>query len=89
MRLSFWCHDLYPSQSAVVVSRQALEGWLSRRLTKAKDEKSPPVTGNDTLGEVTIMPDILCQHGALDPQKAHNMKRVSKVHNCNLIRCST
>ena len=33
------------------------------------------------------MPDIICEHGALDPQKAHNMKRMSKVYNCDLIKC--
>ncbi|KAL4067914.1 hypothetical protein J3A83DRAFT_4097639 [Scleroderma citrinum] len=66
-------------EDAVIVSRQALEGWVSKRLTKAKDEKSDPlVAADDALREVVLMSDIICEHGALDPQKAHNMKRMSK-----------
>lgn len=65
-------------EDSVIVSRQALEGWLSKPLTKVKDEKSGPQPPGEEAAEVAILSDILCEHAGLDPRKGHNMKRVSK-----------
>ena len=75
-----------------MVSRQALEAWLSRHIVKPKTPKgtpAPPVesTGKDPAppkdGEVcTIsipLADIVCAHGKLDPEKANDMKVITEV----------
>lgn len=75
--------DVYSSWSvnsmdedSVIISRQTLERWLSKSLakqkTKPKGEEEP-----ETTPEILPTSDILCQHDALDPQRANNMKRVS------------
>lgn len=59
---------------AVVVSKQGLENWLVRnqtRLPKPNEEEGVP--------EEISIPDILCEHGALDPSKAGNMKCINEV----------
>lgn len=68
----------FADEDSVIVSREALEGWLSKPLTKVKDKKSGSQPPGDETTEVTIVSDILCEHAGLDPRKAHNMKRVSK-----------
>ncbi|KAG1891149.1 hypothetical protein F4604DRAFT_1876310 [Suillus subluteus] len=75
--------DVYSSWSinsmdedSVIISRQALERWLSKPLAKSKTK---PKGGEEpeTTPEILPTSDILCQHDALDPQRANNMKRVS------------
>ncbi|KAG1827163.1 cysteine proteinase [Suillus subaureus] len=75
--------DIYSSWSvnsmdedSVIISRQALERWLSEPFAKPKTR---PKGGEEpeTTREILPTSDILCQHDALDPQRANNMKRVS------------
>ncbi|KAI6118845.1 hypothetical protein EV401DRAFT_2057534 [Pisolithus croceorrhizus] len=49
-------------EDSVIVSRQALEGWLSKPLTRAKDEKSGPQPPGEEAAEVAILSDTLCEH---------------------------
>ncbi|KAI6132145.1 hypothetical protein EDD16DRAFT_1891250 [Pisolithus croceorrhizus] len=72
-------------EDSVIVSRQALEGWLSKPLTRVKNEKSGPQPPGEEAAEVAILSDILCEHAGLDPRKCHNMKRVSKKAHLQLI----
>jgi hypothetical protein len=66
------------SQDSVIISRQALERWLCKPLAKLKTK--PKVADEaETIAEILPASDILCDHDALDPQKANNMKRVSAV----------
>ncbi|KAG6332044.1 hypothetical protein ID866_7047 [Astraeus odoratus] len=88
-----WMRNIYlhwgvesADEDAVVVSRQALETWLSKPLMKAKYEQSDPQSDAGDAGEeVVLMSNILCKHMSLDPQKAHNMKRISKRAYENII----
>ncbi|KAG2041623.1 cysteine proteinase [Suillus americanus] len=75
--------DVYSSWSinsldedSVIISRQALERWLCKPLAK---QKTKPKGGEEpeTTPEILTTSDILCQHDALDPQRANNMKRIS------------
>lgn len=66
------------SQDSVIISRQALERWLSKPLAKPKTKPKGTEESETTL-EILPTSDILCQHDALDPQRASNMKRVSAV----------
>lgn len=63
-----------------MASGRALENWLTKPLAKPEEQKSrsQSVSGD---AEVEVLPtsDILCSHGGLDPRKASNMKRVSRV----------
>lgn len=75
--------DVYSSWSvksldedSVIISRQALERWLSKPLAKPKT-KPKGVEESETTLEILPTSDVLCQHDALDPQRANNMKRVS------------
>ncbi|KAF8163463.1 hypothetical protein B0H34DRAFT_795175 [Crassisporium funariophilum] len=82
--------DAKPSQASVIVSRQALESWLSEHCMEAalssagtntnSEESTPlnPVTlyPNDT--KITIS-EVLCEHQLLDPMKAKDMKRISRL----------
>ncbi|TBU50715.1 cysteine proteinase [Dichomitus squalens] len=82
-------------EECVVVSRQALEAWLSRHVAQPKASKTSPMTSpgpskdavpkaeetaSSTSSEagpsaVTIpVSDVVCSHGKLDPEKAHDMK---------------
>lgn len=63
-----------------MVSRQALEKWLEKPFVKPEENKSrsQSVSGEAEL-EVVPIPDLLCSHGMLHPNKASNMKRMSKV----------
>jgi hypothetical protein len=62
----------------VVVSRQALEAWLSRPLktiiieddAAAEEEGSPTIISNAA---------IVCSHGKLNPTKAQEMKCIRNV----------
>ncbi|KAF9246150.1 hypothetical protein BU15DRAFT_39647 [Melanogaster broomeanus] len=71
-------------KDSVIVSRQALEGWLSRPFEKAKDKvkenKSRSQSATEVAEVVEVVPasDILCDHGGLHPNKASNVKRMSK-----------
>lgn len=72
-------HVVYDvSQDSVIISRQALERWLSKPLAKLKT-KSKATEEAETTAEILPASDILCDHDALDPQKASNMKRVPAV----------
>ncbi|OAX36669.1 cysteine proteinase [Rhizopogon vinicolor AM-OR11-026] len=63
-------------EDSVIISRQALERWLSKPLAKLKT-KSKVTEEAEATAEILPVSDILCDHDALDPQKANNMKRVS------------
>ncbi|KAH7929713.1 cysteine proteinase [Leucogyrophana mollusca] len=65
-------------EDCVVVSRQALEAWIMKHLTKHKGVKSDSKDASDNA-EVEEVSDILCSHDGLDPQKANNMKRISSL----------
>ncbi|KAF8843558.1 cysteine proteinase [Paxillus ammoniavirescens] len=67
-------------EDAVIVSRRALEGWLSKPFEKPKENKSrsQSVTEDAEVVEVVPVSDILCDHGGLHPNKANNMKRISR-----------
>ncbi|KAI0079874.1 cysteine proteinase [Panus rudis PR-1116 ss-1] len=78
-----WCLSSHDEKSAVI-SRQALELWLSYRVSKPPNGKSKE---EDAIDEATADPteerhrifsnaDIQCDHGKLDPDKAGNMKRI-------------
>jgi ubiquitin carboxyl-terminal hydrolase 48 len=85
--LSF--HAVYDrSQDSVIISRQALERWLSKPLAKPKT-KPKGVEESETTLEILPTSDVLCQHDALDPQRANNMKRVSAVSPSSNIMRST
>lgn len=75
--------DIYSSWSvnsmdedSVIISRHALERWLSKPLAKPKTK---PRGGEEpeTTPEISSSSDILCYHDSMDPQRANNMKRVS------------
>lgn len=74
-----------------MVSRQALENWLTKPFVKPEEQKSraQSISGD---AEVEVLPtsDILCSHGGLHPNKAANMKRMSRVSGsssfCDLLR---
>ncbi|KAF9218284.1 cysteine proteinase, partial [Gyrodon lividus] len=68
------------NEDSVIVSRRALEGWLSKPFEKAKENKSrsQSVTEGAEIVEVAPVSDILCDHGGLHPTKANNMKRMSR-----------
>ncbi|KAI6045712.1 hypothetical protein EDC04DRAFT_2877115 [Pisolithus marmoratus] len=92
--LRAWMRSVYlhwgvesADEDSVIVSRQALEEWLLKPLTKVKDGKAGSQPPGDETAEVTIVSDILCEHAGLDPRKAHNMKRVSKQAYSRLISC--
>ncbi|KAG9318845.1 hypothetical protein JVU11DRAFT_949 [Chiua virens] len=72
-------HVASVEEDAVVVSKQALEKWLSKPFVKPEENKSrsQSVSG-DAEVEVLPIPDIICHHGGLDPTKASNMKRMSR-----------
>ncbi|KAH7889396.1 hypothetical protein F5I97DRAFT_1801122 [Phlebopus sp. FC_14] len=81
-KLRKWVRGVYQSwhvdsvtEDAVIVSRQALETWLSKPFVRKADRSrsQSAIEGE----EVIPVADILCSHGALDPQKANNMKRIS------------
>ncbi|TCD68915.1 hypothetical protein EIP91_009466 [Steccherinum ochraceum] len=80
-----WTLSSRDDESAVV-SRQALELWLGRHVTK------PPKAGTDKDKHSSILvlsedgslctisnADITCEHGQLDPTKSSHMKRVQKA----------
>lgn len=72
-----------------MVSRQALENWLAKPFVKPEEHKSRSQSASGD-GEIEILPtpDILCGHGGLNPHKASNMKRMSRVSKnsrCSLI----
>ena len=72
-------HVVYDSsQESFIISRQALERCLSKPLAKQKP-KPKAVEEAETIAEILLTSDILCDHDALDPQKANNMKRISAV----------
>lgn len=60
---------------AVVVSKQSLENWLARNQTHL----SKPNEESVGVPEEISMSDILCEHGALDPSKASDMKCINEV----------
>lgn len=78
-----------------MISKGALESWLSRHLTEKEEETldsmdigearsvhSPvliPIYRTDDSMTVIPNEDIQCVHGKLDPNKAAHMKRVKKV----------
>jgi hypothetical protein len=58
-----------------VVSKQGLENWLASNQTYL-----PQSNDEDTgVPEETPISDTLCEHGALDPSKASNMKCINEV----------
>jgi hypothetical protein len=105
-------------QESVVVSRQALEEWLSVKwhvsVLEHSDGAGPSAHSRessaaystpsersctDSIGQpeqhltqkIIDTDSILCPHGKLDPQKAHDMKRISQVNwslNITVIICS-
>lgn len=65
-------------EDAVIISRQTLEEWVLKPLTKTRNQKVNGESSANDISEVVPVSGILCDHGALDPHKAHNMKRMSK-----------
>ncbi|KAI0688254.1 cysteine proteinase [Cytidiella melzeri] len=66
----------------VVLSRRALEQWLSYHITPHSKDKTDAKTEEMEVdsGPVTFSSsDILCEHGRLDPGQVANMKRVKKA----------
>ncbi|KAI0670438.1 cysteine proteinase [Trametes maxima] len=76
-------------QDAVVASRQSLESWISRHITKPKTPKTTPApaVGDTITGEeaavtsteesvqaVLSISEVVCIHGKLDPNSASDMK---------------
>lgn len=53
---------------------------MLKPLTKTRNQKVNGESSANDISEVVPVSGILCDHGALDPHKAHNMKRMSKVH---------
>ncbi|KAF8969843.1 hypothetical protein BDZ97DRAFT_1956803 [Flammula alnicola] len=75
---------------SAIVSRQALEAWLSEHCIEAALQQNGsteiPDDSVSTNGDPTTIPisDILCEHGALDPMKSKDMKRIP-LHTVDLI----
>ncbi|KAI0637029.1 cysteine proteinase [Trametes polyzona] len=78
-------------EESIVASRQSLESWISRHLTKPKTPKTTPPPQTDAIPkqediaasisddspQVSIpVSDVVCSHGKLDPDKAADMKVV-------------
>ncbi|KAI0646997.1 cysteine proteinase [Trametes meyenii] len=76
-------------QDAVVASRQSLESWISRHITKPKTPKTTPAPAAEdavpkedasvTLTEESTqimlsISEVVCVHGKLDPNGAGDMK---------------
>ena len=76
----------------MVLSRDALEKWLSQHCLEASILKQDPVTTDSRppdsqdkrLPVVISIPDSLCEHGLLDPEKSKEMKCISKVRHLPL-----
>ncbi|KAH9483698.1 Ubiquitin carboxyl-terminal hydrolase 48 [Psilocybe cubensis] len=82
------------SEDSVVVSRQALESWLSEDcvsamlkesgLDSAVDNPSRAKSNSPTPTKGTELPivisnaDITCEHGLIDPQKFKDIKRINQ-----------
>lgn len=67
-------------QDCVIVSRQALQEWLSVHSVAGlfPNEEKP----DSVLSPIQIdIGDILCKHGLLDHRHADKMKRISRVRN--------
>ncbi|PPQ64679.1 hypothetical protein CVT26_002769 [Gymnopilus dilepis] len=81
-----WVPNNIGSEDSVVLSRDALEKWLSQHCLEAAilkqdpvmTDSRPPDSQEKRLPVVISMPDILCEHGLLDPEKSKEMKCISK-----------
>lgn len=58
-----------------MVSKHGLEKWLARHQTRLPQ----PDDENPGVPEEVSISDILCEHGALDPSKASDMKCINEV----------
>ena len=67
---------------AVVVSKRGLENWLARNQTWLPQ----PSDEDPGVPEEISISDILCDHGALDPSKASNMKCINEVRAESAVR---
>ena len=75
---------LIAAKDCVVVSRQALESWLSTHCFTAALRQSSPSADSDSdppiEANISIAcSDIVCEHGFLDPAKANDMKCITRV----------
>ncbi|KAI0086174.1 cysteine proteinase [Irpex rosettiformis] len=69
------------AENSVVLSRKALERWLSHHLnSRSTDEKDNQCDEMEIDSGPTIFSssDIVCEHGKLDPGEVSNMKRVTQ-----------
>lgn len=64
-------------EDSIVCSKQAVEAWISRHLTRPKD-RNPQLINEEGDKCAISNSDITCCHGHLDPKKAQNMKRLRK-----------
>ena len=69
---------------AVVVNKHGLEKWLTRNQTHLPQ----PSDEDGGVPEEISIPDILCEHGALDPSQASRMKCINEVSTESTVRGS-
>ncbi|GBE82261.1 cysteine proteinase [Sparassis latifolia] len=80
-------------EDCVVASRQALETWISRHLAKPKKRAASPSESDETPSRsftkseisdeegrnIISVSDIVCSHGQIDPDKASDMKLITRA----------
>ncbi|KAI0345367.1 cysteine proteinase [Trametopsis cervina] len=83
-------HLSHSAEDTVIVSRQALEQWMSRHLTPPlrrkpdNDEKDDPMEVDE--GMLTLAnDDIICEHGKFSPETVPKLKRLKKSAYDNII----
>ncbi|KAG6860930.1 hypothetical protein C0995_005885 [Termitomyces sp. Mi166 len=65
------------SIDSVLVSRQALSAWLSQHQGDTASMIASDELNEKKQRKVITMNDIMCDHGAVDPGKAENIKRLN------------
>ncbi|KAF9475859.1 cysteine proteinase [Pholiota conissans] len=71
--------DFSDPMECAIVSKHALEIWLSEGCIKAASPQvdAEEFTESDSNSTVISIVDIVCEHGALDPMKSKEMKCIS------------
>ncbi|KAF8911983.1 hypothetical protein CPB84DRAFT_1760942 [Gymnopilus junonius] len=81
-------------KNSIVVSRQALEAWLSHKCIEAAIQQKGDIPLSDDTLPATAFPtavsisDVVCEHGSLDPFKYRDMKCIN-MHTFKLIEETT
>lgn len=80
-------------KESIIVSRQALESWLAEYTIQAAIRRRDADGGSESKADQdTLLPlqistsDITCDHGALDPTKSKDLKRIALVSVLNYMQ---